>query len=245
MAKVACGLAKPAGVRMIAAGREAETLAPLPVRKLPGIGPVAEAKLEELGLRTLGDVAATPSSVLREVFGAWAEQVKSNAAGAGSGDLGRDRPAFREHDPAGELIGSISNERTFHEDVKSPEILESMICSLCERVCWRARKRGVKARTVTLKLRYSNFETISRSRTFGPTSSELELHPIVKELYEGARDPSRRIRLLGVALSNLGLFDDQMTLFRSGDGLHQAVDAIRERFGFDALRMAHGRGARR
>ncbi len=244
MAKVACGLAKPAGVRMIPSGREAEALSSLPVRKLPGIGPVAEAKLNALGLTTLGEVAATPLSTLRTVFGAWAEHVKANAAGEGSGDLGRDRPAFHEHDPEGEVVGTISNERTFSEDVKNPDVLESMLCSLCERVCWRARKRGVKARTVTLKLRYSNFQTISRSRTFTPTSSELELYPIVKELFEGARDRSRRVRLLGLALSNLARFDDQLALFRTGDRLHQTVDAIRERFGFDSVRLARGRGAR-
>jgi DNA polymerase-4 len=190
-------------------------------------------------------VAATPLPVLRKIFGAWAEHVKANAAGMGSGDLGRDRPAFHEHDPEGELIGSISNERTFREDVSNPEILESMLCSLCERVCWRARKRGVKARTVTLKLRYANFDTITRSTTFQPTCSELELYPILKGLYENWRDPSRRVRLIGVALSNLGLFDDQMSLFLGNERLHRTVDAIRERFGFDSVRLAQGRNGRR
>jgi DNA polymerase-4 len=202
---------------------------------------VAEQKLDELGLRTLGEVAVAPLPALRGIFGAWAERVKANAAGRGSGDLGRDRPAFREHDPEGELIGSISNERTFREDVSDPEILESMLCSLCERVCWRARKRGVEARTVTLKLRYANFHTISRSKTFPPTCSELELYPILQDLYAASRNRSMRVRLIGVALSNLGLFGDQMDLFAGNERLHRAVDAIRERFGFDAVRLAQSR----
>ena len=111
VAKVTSGIAKPAGVRLIPSGAEAAFLAPLPVRKLPGIGPVAEGKLHSIGLTTLGEVAQTPLDVLRRVFGAWAESVRRNARGEGDADLGRDRPAFREHDPEGEVIGSISNER--------------------------------------------------------------------------------------------------------------------------------------
>lgn len=163
--KVASGIAKPAGVILVPAGGEAAFLGPLPVRKLPGIGPVAEGKLHAAGLRTLADVAEAPSDILRRIFGAWADTIQRNARGGGVADLGRDRPAFREHDPEGESIGSISNERTFREDVSDPRQIEDRLCSLTERVCWRARKRGVKARTVTLKLRYADFRTLSRART--------------------------------------------------------------------------------
>ncbi len=242
MAKVACGLAKPAGVRLVPRGTERDLLAGLPVRKLPGIGPVAERKLADKGLTTLGDVAAAPLAQLRRVFGDWAEGVKRGAMGEGSGDLGRDRPAFSEHDPDGEVIGSISNERTFREDVGRPEILDAMLCSLCERVCWRARKRGVKARTVTLKLRHDDFETVTRSRSFAASSSELEITPVVRELYAEARDPARRIRLVGVALSNLG-FCEQLGLFPEEERLHETVDAIRQRFGYEAVQSAAGRSA--
>ena len=155
--------------------------------------------------------------------------------------LSRDRPAFREHDVEGDSVGSISNERTFHADVGDTEIIESQLCSLCERVCWRARRRGVKARTVTMKLRYSNFQTLTRSRTISPTSSEVEVYPLVKDLYLGARRGRRRVRLLGVCLSNLGLFDGQLPLFEGDRRRDAAVDAIRERFGYDAVRLAGGR----
>ena len=241
MAKIASGLAKPAGVLLVAAGSEAVLLAPLPVRTLPGIGPVAEKKLERAGLATLGQVAAMPVSELRRIFGAWAQHVKDGARGIGSTDLSRDRPAFREHDVEGDAVGSISNERTFRADVTDSATIESQLCSLCERVCWRARQRGVKARTVTLKLRYSNFQTLTRSRTISPTSSDMEVYPVVKDLYLGARDGRRRVRLLGVGLSNLGLFDGQLPLFEGGRRRDAAVDAIRERFGFDAVRLAGGR----
>jgi DNA polymerase-4 len=93
---------------------------------------------------------------------------------------------------------------------------------------------------VTLKLRYSSFQTLSRSRTIPPTFSEMEIYPVIKELYLKARDRRRRVRLLGVALSNLGLFDDQLPLFEDDQRRNDAVDAIREKFGFDALRLAGG-----
>ena len=241
MAKIGSGLAKPAGVLLVPAGSEAALLAPLPVRTLPGIGPVAEEKLTRAGVATLGQVAAMPVSELRRIFGAWAEHVRDGARGLGPADLSRDRPAFREHDVEGDSVGSISNERTFRADVGDSSTIESQLCSLCERVCWRARRRRVKARTVTLKLRYSNFQTLTRSRTISPTSSEVEVFPVVKDLYLGARDGRRRVRLLGVALSKLGLFDGQLPLFEGERRRDAAVDAIRERFGYDAVRLAGGR----
>jgi DNA polymerase-4 len=238
VAKVASGLAKPNGVLLVPAGAEAELLGPLPVRKFPGIGPVAEQKLHALGLTTLADVAATPAAVLLRVFGAWAESIQRGCRGFGAHQLGRERPAFQEHDPEDCAIGSISNERTFREDVRDPTSIDAMLCSLCERVCWRARKRGVKARTVTLKLRYADFQTLNRSRTISPTHSELELYPVVSDLFVRARRRQLAIRLLGIALSNLGTYDEQLSLFDDGRALHSAVDGVRKRYGYDALRLA-------
>ena len=241
MAKIASGLAKPAGVLLVAAGDEAELLAPLPVRKLPGIGPVAEKRLHERGLETLGQVAATPLAQLERIFGSWAREVAEGARGEGSADLSRDRPAFREHDKPGDAVGSISNERTFREDVSDPSVLDSQLTALCERVCWRARKRGVKGRTVTLKLRYADFKTITRSRTIAPTHSELEVYPVVRGLYRAARTRWMRVRLLGIALSNLDTGDEQLALYTDDDGLTDSMDAIRAKFGYDAVRRATGK----
>lgn len=237
LAKVASALAKPAGVLLVPSGKEAAFLAPLPVRRLPGIGPVAEQKLRAIGVETLGDVAATPISALRRIFGAWADAIHASSTGHGNAELGRDRPAFREHDPEGESIGTISNERTFMEDVHHGEQIESRLCGLTERVCWRARKRGVKARTVTLKLRYADFRTLTRGKTIWPTNSEREVYPVVMDLYRFARTREGiRIRLLGLKLSNLGFFDDQLELFERHERLHDAVDSVRARWGFDVLR---------
>jgi DNA polymerase-4 len=237
VAKVASSLAKPRGVMLVPAGVERAVLAPLPVRSFPGIGPVGEGKLRAAGYETLGAVADAPAAELRKIFGAWAPSIQGGVQGQGSGALGRERPAFSEHDPEGETVGSISNERTFREDVSDPAAIESVLCGLCERVCWRARKRAIKARTVTLKLRYADFHTLTRSRTLAPTSSELELYPVLKEMLAAARTRSLPVRLLGVQLSNLGVFE-QLSLFDHHEKAGAVVNKIRERYGFSMVTLA-------
>jgi DNA polymerase-4 len=236
-AKVASALAKPRGVMLVPAGVERAVLAPLPVRSFPGIGPVAEARLHAAGYHTLGAVADAPVPDLQKIFGAWAASISRGVQGLGAGDLGRERPAFAEHDPEGETVGSISNERTFREDVTDPASIEAVLCELCERVCWRARKRHVKARTVTLKLRYADFHTLTRSRTLSPTSSELELYPVVKEMLTRARTRPLAVRLLGLQLSNLGVFE-QLSLFDQHEKVSAVIDGIRARFGFSTVTLA-------
>lgn len=238
MAKVACGLAKPTGVMLVREGTEEATLAPLPVRKLPGIGPVTEQKLQRLGILTLGQLVVTPAEALRPIFGSYTSGILRDARGLGNCELGRERPAFREHDPFGESVGSISNERTFAET--SPEKTESQLSALCEKVCSRARSRGVRAGRVTLRLRYSDFHTITRSRTITPTSVDVEIHRVVLELYRRARTGSLPIRLLGVALSKLSLDEPQLKLatFDGGERRGRAVDAVREKFGYHSVHLA-------
>src|SRR5215831_18984003 len=139
MAKVASALAKPHGVLLVRAGTEAETLAPLPVRKLPGIGPVAEARLQAAGIATLGQLVTASDTLLKQIFGVYAPGIRAASRGEGSDELGRERPAFREHDPRGAVSGTISNERTFLES--SAETAGEVLSGLCERVASRARRR--------------------------------------------------------------------------------------------------------
>jgi DNA polymerase-4 len=237
MAKVASSLAKPRGEMLVPSGVERAVLAPLPVRSFPGIGPVGEGKLRAAGYETLGAIAEAPLVALREIFGAWAASIHRGVQGLGSAALGRERPAFSEHDPEGETVGSISNERTFTEDVSDPAVIESVLCGLCERVCWRARKRHIKARTVTLKLRYADFHTLTRSRTLAASSSELEIYPVLKEMLAAARTRPLPVRLLGVQLSNLGVFE-QLSLFDHHEKAGAVVDKIRERYGFSMVTLA-------
>lgn len=243
MAKVASGLAKPAGVLFVRAGTEADTLAPLGVRKLPGIGPVAEARLHALGIRTLGDLVEAPEAQLRKIFGAYTGAIRRTARGEGSDEVGRERPAFREHDPRGAVAGTISNERTFAET--GNDTAAAILSGLAERVASRARRRGVVAGQVTLKLRYVDFDTISRARSITPTNAEFEIHRIVLDLYQEARTRPLPIRLLGVQLAKLRLERVQLSLFDGGERRGVAIDRVRDRFGYDAVHLATTLGGRR
>ena len=238
VAKVASSLAKPRGVMLVPAGVERAVLAPLPVRSFPGIGPVAEAQAARRRLRDARRESRKrrpPSCRRSSAPGRRRSCVASQ--GQGIGDLGRERPAFSEHDPEGETVGSISNERTFREDVPDPASIEAVLCGLCERVCWRARKRGVKARTVTLKLRYADFHTLrarAPCRRPAPSSSFTPSSRRCSPWRARGRLP---IRLLGLQLSNLGVFE-QLSLFDQHQKVSAVVDGIRERFGFSTVTLA-------
>jgi DNA polymerase-4 len=243
MAKVASGLAKPKGVLLVRAGTEAATLAPLPVRKLPGIGPVSEQRLAALGITTLAQLVDAPEAMLRPIFGAYTTGIRLSARGEGNDELGRERPAFREHDPRGVVAGTISNERTFAETTSDTAL--TILSGLCERVCSRARRRGVLAGQVTVKLRYTDFQTLTRARTITPTNVDFDMHRVVLELYRELRTRPLPVRLLGIALAKLRLDDVQLALFRDADRRGEAVDRVRDKYGYDAVHLASTLGRRR
>lgn len=240
VAKMASGLAKPAGVRMVRRGSELSVFRDISVRKFPGIGPVMEAKLAEVGIFTLGQLVELGPGRERARFGRVSESVQRAFSGHRR-QLGRDRPAFREHDAEGETVGSISNERTFSADVGDDRKVHEQLRTLAERVSWRARKRNIRARTITLKLRYSDFHTITRGRTIHPTNHDKAIFSCVVELYRKARTRELPIRLLGVQLSNLVGEGRQLGLPFGGPterpNVGVAVDAVRKRFGYDAIRF--------
>ncbi len=160
--------------------------------------------------------------------------------GQGAHELGRERPAFQEHDPAGSAVGTISNERTFREDVRDPACIESDAVRAGASGSLSSAKARRQARTVSLKLRYADFQTLQRSRSITPTCSELELYPAIRDLFDRARTRRTAIRLLGICLSNLRPSGEQLSLFDHTEPLHRAVDGVRARFGYDALRLALG-----
>jgi DNA polymerase-4 len=113
-----------------------------------------------------------------------------------------------------------------------------VLVGLCERVAWRARKRGMKARTVSLKLRYTDFETISRSRSISATHDEVVIQQAIFDLYRAARRRDLGIRLLGVALSKFEVDGRQLQLFDRSGRRAIAIDQLREKYGFDAVHLA-------
>lgn len=237
VAKMASNVAKPAGVRMVRSGEERAFVEPLPCRKWPGIGPVADERLRLAGVLTLGQLLTQTESALDASLAAAVRRV---VAGQADNELGRDRPAFREHDPEGLTLGSISNESTFGHDMGDLQVVADRLRSLCERVCWRARRRNIFARTITLKLRYADFETLTRARTLKATNTEKQVLVCVKQLFRDNYDGKREVRLLGIALSGLQDAPQQLELtFDKGTRppIGRAVDAVRERFGYDAIRL--------
>lgn len=239
IAKIASNFAKPAGVRMVRVGEEEAFVWPLPVRKYPGIGPVAERRLLEGGVETLGALLSLPPGPNRAKFGALAASVRRGIDGARASKALPHRPSFREHDEGG-AVGSISNERTFRADVGDWGRVQDQVRALCERVCWRARRRGIRARTVTLKLRYADFHTISRGHTRSPTHDEAAVYKTALELLGAAWVRPLPIRLVGIQLSNLVGLTQQLGLpfhEHRRPAVGAALDAIRERFGYDAVRL--------
>ena len=237
IAKIASGVAKPSGVRMVRAGEERAFVEPLPCRRWPGIGPVAEARLLEVGIHTLGQLLAAPADYGEESLAASVRRVVCAEAET---ELGRDRPAFREHDPEGLTLGSISNESTFGHDVGDLQAIADRLRSLCERVCWRARQRNIVARTITLKLRYADFETLTRARTIKATNTEQRVLALVTQLFRDNYDGRREVRLVGIALSGLEEGTGQLELpfdRLARPDIGSAMDAVRERFGYDAIHL--------
>lgn len=240
VAKIGSGLAKPAGVRQVRGGEELAFVDELPVRKFPGIGPAAERRLVDGGIHTLGELLRS------DAFPELAESVRRGLDGGRATRLGADRPAFREHDtPGGD--GSISNEHTFWADVSDRGRAEDELRALVERVSWRARKRGLLARTVTLKLRYADFTTLTRARSGPPTHAEADVLATARALLREAWRRRAPIRLLGVALSGLVAPPPQLALpFGSArPGPAAAIDAVRERFGYQAIRLGRVAGSQR
>ncbi len=230
VAKVASDYHKPAGFTVVRPGLEAGFLAPLPVERLPGVGPSLLAQLRDRGVVTVGDLARVPPHLLRLSFGEWGELLAHRARGE---DVRRVTPC--------EEAKSISREHTFEDDVSDVGILESTLVSLTEDVCRRLRHKHLEARTVTVKIRYSDFVTHTCSHTLSrPLDVDEAFFEEVLALFRHGRRRRYHLRLLGVGLTNLvprswqdDLFDQELPLLRE---LDLRLDTIREKYGIDAIR---------
>ena len=235
VAKVASDHQKPAGFTVVFPGKEAEFLAPLPVERLPGVGPALLQQLRDRGVVTVDDLVRVPSHLLRLSFGDWGEMLAHRARGQ---DL-------RQVVPRAE-VKSISREHTFDEDTSDVSLLESTLIALTEDVCGRLRHKRLEARTVTIKIRYSDFVTHTCSHTLPrPLDVDEILFREVLDLFRQGRRRRYHLRLVGVGVSNLvprawqdDLFDQELPLLRE---LDLKLDAIRNKYGKDAIR----RGATR
>jgi DNA polymerase-4 len=241
LAKLVSDLAKPDGFLLVPPGTEREFLAPLPASRLWGVGPATLRKLERMGVRTIGDVAALDEQVLTAALGP--------ALGAHLHALAcNDDPREIVTDRAAKSIGA---EETFETDLRTRAACDHELVHLADKVCARTRQAEVVGRTLTLKIRFGNFETRTKARTF-PTATDVSTVVLAtaKELLD-AFDVGRGVRLLGLSLSQLqerpatqGVLtlddaaadDERQTTRRAA--VEHAVDEVRDRFGAQAVRPA-------
>ncbi len=228
VAKIASDMRKPDGLVVVPPGTEAAFLAPLPVRRLWGVGPKMEERLFKAGVRTIGDLAALPEAAFEKRLGTHGHDLLLLARGID------DRPVVADH---GETK-SIGQEHTYDVDTADPAVLRRTLLGLADGVASRLRAHGLRARTLTLKYRDETFKTSTRAHTSdAPTDSGDAVFETVWKLFEGVHG-RRRVRLLGIYASGLGP-DPQLGLFQEGPKpADQVRDAIAKRFGADALTRA-------
>ena len=235
VAKLASTQSKPDGLLVVPADRVIDFLHPLPVGTLWGVGEKTEEHLARLGLRTVADIANTPLATLQRALG--------QASGTHLHELswGRDPRPVTPHEPE----KSVGNEETFEHDIDDPVIIHAHLLRLSDQVAGRLRAAGYVGRTVSLKVRFADFTTITRSRTLThSTDVGKEIYDTVRGLYESLGLQRVRIRLVGVRME--GLADaqgapQQLLLGEPEHGRREAevaVDALRARYGSAAVRPA-------
>ena len=233
VAKIASDQAKPHGLLYVFPGQEPAFLKPLPVRRMPGIGKVTEPQLASLGIWTIGDIQAFGLDRLRRQFGKYGEWLHQKS-------FGKDIEAYRP----GEEARQISHETTFDHDTSDAAELERTLSLLAQRLARRLREHGFYARTVGLKIRFAPFRTLTRDVTLDePTDLETVIFRRVRDLFQATFQPNNKVRLLGVRASNLESIVFQKNLLEAPERerfgrVARAADRVRDKFGFDALRLA-------
>jgi DNA polymerase-4 len=240
VAKVASDQAKPNGILWVLPGEEARFLAPLDVRRIPGVGKVTEKNLNDRGIRKVGDLAALPEEFLEQHFGLWGLALAGKSRGQDAGGW-FDGEVGDANDPK-----SISHEITFNEDTADLDTLESTLARLSEMVGRRLREHQLFARTLQLKLRYSDFATITRAHSLDhATQLDTEIFQHIRALFHQNRKTSTKIRLLGVHASGLESGEGQLNLLAEDKTERwrkalNAVDQLRDRFGESSVSLAMG-----
>ena len=229
LAKLASDMKKPHGFVKITPEEAAGLLAPLPVTRIFGIGRSAEEKLKQFGIEKIGQLAAADASILRKVFGINAEQVQRLAQGLD------DRPVVNE-----EEAKSVGRENTFNTDLTDMESCREEVLDLCGQVGWRLRREHLAGHTVTLKVKFADFRTITRSSTGDrPVAWDEDIFILAEQMLRKV-NVKPGVRLLGVSVSSLFRPEDEPVLGFEDDERAQkrnlAVDALKSKFGENIIK---------
>lgn len=232
VAKVASDQAKPRGLVWVPTGSEATFLAPLAVRRIPGIGKVTDAALKGLGIETIAQLQIPSLEKLEEEFGRWGTALYRKARGIDSYEF------FIDAEPK-----SISHNQTFGHDTNDERQLQSTISHLCEKASKRLRDAGLHARTITLTLRFADFKTITRNHTLAePSDLDTMFLQAIRELFSRSWNGKSMLRLVGVAFTSFSAGSGQLDLLDPGrreklQRLARATDRLRDRFGFSKVQL--------
>lgn len=220
----------PFGFTVVPAGEEAQFLAPLPADMLWGVGPKTNARLAELGIHTIGDIANWPEKELVSLFGENGRDLWQHAHGIDN------RPVVTEYETK-----SVSQETTYNVDVKDQKTLEKTLREQSRDVARQLRKNDLAGKTVKIKIRWSDFTTLTRQTTL-PTSTdnEDEIYRTAVKLMNAVRKPNQPVRLLGVGVSGIGAPVRQLSLWDAGSEksrkLQEVVDELQEKYGKSVIR---------
>jgi len=231
LAKLASDMRKPNGFTVIRKEEIEDVLRDLPISRMWGVGRITEKKLNDMGVKTIGELKKIPKSRLKDAFGKQGENLYRLARGI-------DESPVEPYHP----VKSISQEMTFDEDIKDSEKIKLYIARLSEEVGEALRKKGLRARTVKIKVRFSDFTTITRQLSFDiPTSSTGMIRSLARKLFEEKVAGNKKVRLIGVGVSNLtGKKEGQLYLFPKAEEklekIDYLLDMIRERFGKNSIR---------
>jgi len=231
LAKMASRDAKPDGVMLIAAGSELDYLHPQSVRSLWGVGEATYARIEELGIDTVADLAEYPRDTLVRRLGESLGEMLWAVAHTGEGGM-----TSSSHNR------SISVEQTYESDLTDISLMHRELLAHADRLSSRLRRAGFVASTIVIKVRYPDFTTISRSHTFAaPVSTSAEIHQTALDLLERTAAANRGVRLLGIGADGLVSADEPRQLGLENatwEVLDAAVEQVRSRFGTDAVGRA-------
>jgi len=227
LAKLASDMNKPDGLTVLNAGNIGTILPPLPIEKMWGVGPKTAERLRNMGVKTFGDISRMPIELLKKKVGEDAERWQRLSRGEDSREVHTERDAK-----------SIGQEQTFGENLVDPEAVRAVLMEECEDVAAKLRRQEITAKSVTVKIRYGNFQTITRRCTLERgTNVTIDFWHAAKQLFDAwAAEHFQPVRLIGVQAGQLSGGQEQFDLFPDESQIKQkkvdqAIDAINKKFG--------------